>query len=317
MSIPNSLRVVDFHSHYAGPAWPALAPVNSLPEHVARWVGIAERIANIESLMAELDEVDLDRRVLSAPPALVTPDGSVLATSAMRAMNDHLGEIVDTHSDRLVGLATIDAFQGDDAAAELERAVDELGFRGVVIDCARGDLLLDAPEARPFLTTAAAREIPVFAHPMSPARLSSELRSLGNWGRALARGTASSASLFSLISSGLFDELRGLRVVFAWLGGGAFPVAGTVAGSDRLRRDTPEHERWHVYVDTMGFEPSAVRYAVDLIGADHVLTGSDWPIGGVAASRERVRTTLAAAGLTAEQQELVSWGNAASLLGFS
>lgn len=317
MSVPSSLRVVDFHSHYAGPAWPALPPVNSLPEHVARWVGIAERIANIESLMAELDDVDLDRRVLSAPPALVTPDGSVLAVAAIQAMNDHLAEVVSTHSERLVGLATIDAFQGDAAATELERAVNELGFRGVVIDCARGDLLLDAPEARPFLVAAAARKVPVFAHPMSPARLSSELRSLGNWGRALARGTASSASLFSLVASGLFDELRGLHVVFAWLGGGALPVAGTVPGSDRLRRDTPESERWHVYVDTMGFEPSAVRYAVDLLGADHVLTGSDWPIGGVAASRERVSTTLAAAGLTAEQQELVSWGNAASLLGFS
>lgn len=317
MSVPDSLRVVDFHSHYAGPSWPALAPVNSLPEHVARWVGIAERIANIDTLMAELDKVDLDRRVLSAPPALVTPDGAVLAITAMRAMNDHLAEVVSAHSDRLVGLATIDAFQGDAAAAELERAIDTLGFRGVVIDCARGDLFLDAPEARPFLVVAAERQIPVFAHPMSPARLSSELRSLGNWGRALARGTASSASLFSLIASGLFDELRGLRIVFAWLGGGALPVAGTVPGSDRLRRDTPASERWHVYVDTMGFEPSAVRYAVDLLGADHVLTGSDWPIGAVAASRERVSTTLAEAGLTTEQRELVSWGNAASLLGFS
>lgn len=317
MNTPDALRVVDFHSHYAGPSWPALPPVNSLPEHVARWVGIAERIANIDSLLAELDEVSIDRRVLSAPPALVTPDGVVLAVTSMRAMNDHLAEVVNAHRDRLVGLATIDAFQGDLAAAELERAVDVLGFRGVVIDCARGDLLLDAPEARPFLTVAAKREIPVFAHPMSPARLSGELQSLGNWGRALARGTASSASLFSLISSGLFDELRGLRVVFAWLGGGALPVAGTVPGSERLRRATPESERWHVYVDTMGFEPSAVRYAVDLLGADHVLTGSDWPIGGVAASRARVGTTLAAAGLTSEQQELVSWNNAASLLGFS
>lgn len=317
MNTPDSLRVVDFHSHYAGASWPALPPVNSLPEHVARWVRIAERIANIDSLMTELDEVDLDRRVLSAPPSLVTPDGVVLAMTSMRAMNDHLAEVVSAHSDRLVGLATIDAFQGEQAAVELERAVDELGFRGVVIDCARGDLLLDAPQARSFLEVAAQRQIPVFAHPMSPARLSGELRNLGNWGRALARGTASSASLFSLISSGLFDELRGLRVVFAWLGGGALPVAGTVPGSERLRRDTPESERWHVYVDTMGFEPSAVRYAVDLLGADHVLTGSDWPIGGVAASRERVSTTLSAAGLTTEQQELVSWNNAASLLGFS
>jgi len=171
-------------------------------------VGIAERIANIDALMVELDQVDLDRRVLSAPPALVTPDGVLLAMSSMRAMNDHLAEVISAHPDRLVGLATIDAFKGENAAAELERAADELGFRGVVIDSARGDLLLDAPEARPFLTKAAEREIPVFAHPMSPARLSSELRGLGNWGRALARGTASSASLFPLIASGLFDDLR-------------------------------------------------------------------------------------------------------------
>ena len=308
------MTIVDFHCHYAGPEWPALPPVNSLPEHVARWMGLAQRIADLDGLLREQAEVGMDLRVLSAPPALVTPDGERLGIPVMRAMNDHLAEVLD-HRDHLAGLATIDAFQGDDAALEVERASRELGLSGIVVDCAHGDRFLDAPEARATLQAAADLGVPVFAHPVSLAELSAELAPLGNWGRMLARGTSSAASLLALVNSGVLDEVHGLRIVFAWLGGGGLVVAGTLQGAERLRRTTPEAERWHIYFDTMGFEPSAVRYAVDLLGSDHVLVGSDWPIGLTAATRARVAATLAAAGLDPADQERVSSANALELLG--
>lgn len=308
--------IIDFHCHYAGRDWPALPPVNSLPEHVARWMGIATRIADLDGLIRDQEEVGIDLRVLSAPPALVTRDGEHLNLAAMRAMNDHLAQVVADRA-HLAGLATVDAFQGEAAAQEVERAHRDLGLRGIVVDCAHGDHFLDAPEARATLQIAAELGVPVFAHPVSPAELSAELAPLGNWGRMLARGTSSAASLLAMINSGAFDEVRGLKIVFAWLGGGGLVTAGTSPGAERLRRTTPAGERWHVYFDTMGFEPSAVRYAVDLLGSDHVLVGSDWPIGLSVASRSRVHGTLDLAGLDGVDRDLVCAGNALGLLGRS
>ncbi len=305
--------IVDFHCHFAGADWPALPPVNSLPEHVARWMGIAKRIADLDGLIRDQQEMGVDLRVLSAPPALVTRDGEHLDLAAMRAMNDHLAGVV-AGSTRLAGLATIDAFQGDAAASEVERASRELGLSGIVVDCAHGDYFLDAPVARATLQMAASLGMPVFAHPVSPAELSAELAPLGNWGRMLARGTSSAASLLSLINSGVLAEVRGLKIVFAWLGGGGLVVAGTLLGAERLRRTTPAQERWQVYFDTMGFEPSAVRYAVDLLGSDHVLVGSDWPIGVNVASRDRVKETLDLAGLDEGDRRRVCSANALELL---
>ncbi|HUY07055.1 MAG TPA: amidohydrolase family protein [Acidimicrobiales bacterium] len=306
--------VVDFHCHYAGPEWPALPPVNSLPEHVARWMGIARRIADLDGLIRDQQEAGVDLRVLSAPPALVTPDGAHLQISAMQAMNDHLGEVV-ARSAHLAGLATIDAYQGEASAAEVERVSRELELPGIVVDCAHGDLFLDAPQARATLQVAADLGLAVFAHPVSPKELSAELAPLGNWGRMLARGTSSAASLLALVNSGVLDEVDGLQIVFAWLGGGGLVVAGTLPGAERLRQTAPPDERWHVYFDTMGFEPSSLRYAVDLLGSDHVLVGSDWPIGLNVASRTRVHETLDHAGLEGADRQMVSCDNALRLLG--
>ena len=316
MNEDNADLIIDFHCHYAGIEWPALPPVNSLPEHVARWMGIAKRIADLDGLIRDQQEMGVDLRVLSAPPALVTPDGEHLGICTMRAMNDHLAEVVDGNS-CLAGLATIDAFQGDAAASEVERASRELGLPGITVDCAHGNLFLDAPEARPTLQMAAALGVPVFAHPISPAALSADLSLLGNWGRMLARGTSSAASLLSLINSGVFDEVPGLKMVFAWLGAGGLVVGGTLLGAERMRNTAAPQERWHVYFDTMGFEPSSVRYAVDLLGSDHVLLGSDWPIGLNVASRTRVQETLDLAGLEGDDRRLVSSGNALRLFGRS
>jgi len=73
-------------------------------------MGLASRIADLEGLRRDQQEAGVDVRVLGAPPALVTPSGEPIAPSMVRAMNDHLAEVVTRHPDTLAGLATIDAF---------------------------------------------------------------------------------------------------------------------------------------------------------------------------------------------------------------
>jgi hypothetical protein len=62
------------------------------------------------------------------------------------AMNDELAELVARHPGRIYGLASVDGYDGDNSAREAERAITELGLRGLFVDCARDDLLIDAPQ---------------------------------------------------------------------------------------------------------------------------------------------------------------------------
>lgn len=63
----------------------------------------------------------------------------------------------------------------------------------------------------------------------------------------------------------------------------------------------------NVLVDTSGAQPHSglVRYAVDQLGAERVVFGSDWPIRDFAAQRARVEGS----GLSDSEQELVLGGN--------
>ncbi|BCJ68116.1 amidohydrolase family protein [Polymorphospora rubra] len=306
--------IADVHTHYACPDYPALAPRNTARALAHRWSSLARRIADLDGLLAESGRHGVDLRVLSAPPALVTAYGERSAPADLRRINDHLAEAVSTAPDRIRGLATIDAFGGDTAAAEAVRSVRELGLSGLVVDCATEGELLSSPAARPTLTAAAELGVPVLAHPISPDSMTRAFAGLGRFGTSLARGTINAAALLSLLHDGVLEELPGLHVIFPMLGMAGLSLAAATDEGEIMTARAPAPRRAHVYLDTMGFAPAAIRFATDLLGPDHVLVGSDWPIGLRDATRERVETVLAQAGLDENDAHLVAGGNARRLL---
>jgi aminocarboxymuconate-semialdehyde decarboxylase len=199
----------------------------------------------------------------------------------------------------------------------LTRAVRELGLRGIFVESAKKDMLLDAPQARPALAVAASLGVPVFVHPITDPAMHKRFARYGFLGVRLARGTINSAALFALLESGTFDELPNLRVVVTTLALGGILLAGGFGDGQRLRSDAAALTRRHVYVDTMGLHPVLVRSAVDLLGADHVLMGTDWPIAVEKSVPERLQTALTACGLDSSAQQMVAGDNTLTLLGAS
>jgi aminocarboxymuconate-semialdehyde decarboxylase len=63
----------------------------------------------------------------------------------------------------------------------------------------------------------------------------------------------------------------------------------------------------------MGFDPATIRFVIDLLGTEHVLVGSDWPIMPIA-SRQYADEVLAKLDLTERQKAALIGGNAARLL---
>ncbi|WP_434740562.1 amidohydrolase family protein [Micromonospora sp. SH-82] len=317
MSETGSPAVVDFHVHYVDPAHPPALWASAKPEVAKLRERTVHRIVDLDDVLTAAENGDIATRVLNAPPSLVAAAGTTLPARVVREINDHLAAAVAAHPGRLLGLATVDAWQGEEAAAELRRAVTELHLSGAVVDAATdgGDRLLDDPAAYPTLRTAAELGVPVFVHPINPRGLTDQLDGIGRSGTLLARGTIDAASLLALLHSTVFDDLPDLRIVIPLIGAPAL-LLGTFAGlTEKISRHAPDHLRRHVYVDTMGFDPTSIRYLVDVVGADHVLLGSDSPIVAESIDRTEVLAALAAAGLDEADITAVAGGNARRLLG--
>jgi predicted TIM-barrel fold metal-dependent hydrolase len=305
--------LIDFHSHYYDASWSSSGTPQG-PGIVARaW----PLLTNIDAQLEEMDRAGIDAKVLSAPAATLMTPGQQLSPGLMERINDRFAELVATYPERLLALATIDAFQGDAAAREVERAIQTLGLGGICVDCAQEGRYLDVPEARPTFEAAATLDVPVFVHPVSPANLTERLAYLGHIGILLARGTENAASLLALLRSRIFDELPNLKVVLPMIGAAIFLFAG-IADREYEREEgwqgtMPSITRKRLYVDTMGFDLAAIRFAIELLGAEHVLVGSDWPIMPIVRGQkiEGILTTL---NLPEAQKTAILGGNTVRLL---
>jgi len=308
------LRLVDFHNHFIGPGCP-LTNLDRVPApQRGRWREINGLLANPDALVASLDESGITARVISAPPEFVEDADGHLPPGLCERINDAVAELVAKHPGRLYGLATVDCYDGESGARELERAVNGLGLRGVFMPSASGDLLPSSPEARPTLAAAAALGVPIFLHPIEDPALFDRFKPFGRLGVRLTRGTINSAALFAIVESGLFEDYPDLRIVVTALALSGILLAGTVGDGAKLCGDTPASMRRHVYADTTGVHPTILRCAIDLLGADHVLMGTDWPVVVEGAVPRRLQEAFAACGLDADAQRMVAGGNALRLL---
>ena len=94
-------------------------------------------------------------------------------------------------------------------------------------------------------------------------------------------------------------------------------LAAGMPDESRLRRDTPASERRHVYIDTTGMDAIGVRAAIDIVGADHVLVGTDWPVVQEEALPARLEAMFEEFGLDGNARRAIAGGNALRLLGVS
>lgn len=312
-----SLRVIDFHNHHVPVRFELTAARAAPANQRVRWEALARKLPDEALMLKDVHDGRLAARVINIPAALIADVEGRVAHDTIRAINDAVADLVARHPGKLYGLASVDAFDGERAAREAERAVRDLGLRGLFVDCACGDLLLDAPQARPTLEAAARLGVAVFAHPVAPQPLTRQMAPYGVVGTLFARGTVNAACLIALVESGVFGALPALRVVVTGHAIGGLAMASGLSGMSRAPEGAVATLREHVFIDTQLIHPALIRAAVDLIGADRVLAGSDWPIVDDGPIAGPLADAMARAGLTAAEQQAIAAGNCLRLLGLA
>lgn len=311
----SALSVIDFHCHHVPARFEVTAGRFAPPSQRGRWDAIAAKLADESRLMKDIDDGHLAGRVINIPAGLIADAEGLVPHDTIVAINDHVAALVARHPGRIYGLASVDPFDGDRAAREAERAIGDLGLLGLFVDCARGDMLLDAPQARPTLQVAAKLGVPVFAHPVAPQPLTRQMAPYGVIGTLFARGTVNAAALIALVEGGVFAELPDLRVIVTGHAVGGLAMASGLSRQSRQPTGAAEVMRRHVFIDTQMIHPALIRAAVDLLGGEHVMAGSDWPIVDDGPIREPLRDAMARAGLSAVEQVAIAGDNCLRLLG--
>lgn len=269
--------------------------------------------------LADMDADGVDVQVVSPTPVFFSYDAPVgEAEKIARIFNDLALEICQPNSERLLPFCQVPLQDTDAACRELERAVDA-GHRGVEIGNHIGDRDLDDVGVMTFLQHAASLDVPVFVHPWDMAESPRLNRWMARWLAGMPAETH--LSIISLILGGVFDRVsEDLRICFAH-GGGSFAFwLGRLENAWHRRPDListseqpPSHYLNRFSVDSVVFDPRALRTLIDVLGASQVMVGSDYPyplgerpVGGVVTKADFLNDA---------QREAILWDNAERFLG--
>lgn len=266
-----------------------------------------------------LERRRLDMALVSPAPSLFHYELEPAQTERVAAtINEGIADLCRSYPQQFLGLATVPMQDPPRAIAELERAMTQLGLRGVEIGTNVNGLNLDEPQFFPFFERAAALQAFIFVHPANTVGQERTRRYyLSN---LLGNPTDSGIAIASVIFGGVLERLPNLRLCFAHGGGIAPYIIGRWEHGYKVRPEAqaaipkPPLEYFRlVYCDCLTHSDAALRYLVDLIGADHVLLGSDYPYD--MGDEDPVGIIEAAAGLDEAAKRRILGDNVARLLG--
>ena len=293
---------IDAFAHILPPAYAGrLESLTSGPDVSQRilgyrpWIREDPALTDLDARWRTMDPFGDYRQVLTlAVPPLEELGGPAAALDLARAANDELAGLVRDHPDRFAGFSAALPMNDIDAAAgELDRAMTSLGALGTQVHSNVSGAPLDQPRFTPIFDTAARHGGALWIHPTrSPAwpDYPAENRSeYGIWW-SLGWPYETSVCMARLVYSGFFDTYPGLPVITHHAGAMVPHFAGRLASPledpardgvvARLSAAPVDHFR-RFYADTAMFGAThAVRCAVEFFGADHVLFGTDMPLGG-------------------------------------
>ena len=309
---------------------PGHIALSAFPELPTLW--------DVDARLRMMDEFDGLQQVLSlANPPIEMLGPAERTPELARIANDGLAELCSRHPDRFPAfVASMPMNNVEACVLEAERAIGELGARGIQVFTNVLGKPLSGAEFRPIFRSLARHDLPVWIHPIRGPQFSdyaTEGASEHEIWFTFGWPYETSACVTRLIYSGLFDELPGLKIITHHMGGMVPFFAGKVdLGFDQifhgqtdfnpvaaragLKKKPAEYYRM-LYADTsLNGSVAATRCGHAFFTTGHCLFATDAPFDAEQ-GRMLIRETINAVNaleIPAAEKERIFSGNARELL---
>jgi len=229
------------------------------------------------------------------PPLEAFADSEKSVGLAKQA-NDEMAELVTKYRDRFVAAIALLPMNNIDAAVkEADRAIKDLGFRGIYVHSNINGRPLDSPEFLPLYEKMSQYNLPIYIHPWRGddiAEYPNEKTSKYMIASVFGWPYETTAAMTRLVFSGILEKYPNLKVVTHHCGGmvpyyeqrilqhyGQRERTGTASFLKGLPKSAIEYYKMF-YADTAihGNTP-ALMLAYHFFGADHIVLGADMPLG--------------------------------------
>ena len=257
-----------------------------------------------------MDEYEVVQVITPAWPAVEDIADPRTAIELAKLANDETAQLVLKYPDRFVaGVACLPMNDMDAALAETDRAITDLGLKGVLIYTPINDKPLDAPEFIPLYEKLCQYNLPILIHPMRSSDYpdyrtenASKYRVFNTFGWPYETTVAMTRIVFS----GILEKYPNLKFV-THHGGGMVPyLAERIKQFYDLGMRRGEIDRKVLtkapidyykmfYNDTAIYgNMPALMCAHAFFGADHLLFGIDMPLGDMEFGMRNYRQTISA-----------------------
>lgn len=241
-----------------------------------------------------MDKAGIELAILSlnSPAVQAILDTDEAIALAQKA-NDAMAAAVSRHPDRYLALAALPMQDPKAAGEELRRCVDELGFKGALVNGftqrAEPDAIYyyDLPEYRDFWQVVSDLDVPFYLHPRMQLPRNAPFYDGHPWLMSAPWGFAVETSIHSLrlCGSGLFDDFPNLKIVIGHLGEGIpfglWRIDARMRFSRRGyrgKRPLGDYFREHFWITTSGnHDDAALRCTIEVLGTDKLCFSSDYP----------------------------------------
>jgi 2,3-dihydroxybenzoate decarboxylase len=316
-----NVKKIALEEHFMTPGFQAYS--KGFTQHIdpVVFAELGKRLADFDEFrLAEMDRAGIDIAVLSqtGPGVQGEPDVA-LAVERARASNDYLAGQVARHPTRFAGFAGLPMHDPQLAAAELERAVRELGFKGSLVNGHTFGRYYDDPAYDAFWERMQALDVPMYLHPtdayVQPQVLAGHPELHGAaWGWGFETGSHALRLLFG----GVFDRFPRLKIILGHMGEGLpfqrwrFDSRFAVYSHGvKLARAPSQYIGTNIVITTAGVcSPGALAGALAEMGPEAVMFSVDYPYE----STEAAANFIEAVSLDETTRALVCHGNAQRLL---
>lgn len=280
---------IQLDHHEKGKAW--------MMQGNKRFREILENCWDAEVRIQEMTQHKTDMQVICTIPVMFSYNAKAKdGLEISQFLNDDIAATFTKYPDKFVGLATVPMQDTKLAILELERCM-QMGYKGVQIGSNVNNKNLNEPEILDFFAACESLNAAILVHPWQMMGQEHMGKYWLPW--LVGMPAEISRAICSMIFGGVFEKYPKLKVCFAHGGGSFLPTISRIEHGWECRPDlvaidnqeNPKKYLGKFWVDSHVCDHKMLQYVIDLVGADKVMQGSDYPFPlGEAVPGELVRS---------------------------